>query len=292
MNLLKGAFKNLKTVPQLLLLLSLSCLLFYMGLGIWMMLTQGNTSDIQSIRLLQLIQSIGIFLIPPFLFGYLCSYSKPTEYLALHQKPDSVEVLYVILIMLTAIPLINLLSYLNQQIVLPEALAPLEEWMKQSEKEAATLTQQLLEANSIGGLLFNLLLIALIPAFGEELFFRGTLQNILSRWKGAHAAIWITGFLFSAFHLQFYGFFPRWLLGVFFGYALVWSGSLWLPVIAHFTNNAVAVIFYYFSKPTGEKMNIDNIGIGSTWWLGIISAILTIYLIYRLKSNFPKRIQP
>ncbi len=79
--------------------------------------------------------------------------------------------------MLTAIPLINLLSYLNQQIVLPEALAPLEEWMKQSEKEAATLTQQLLETNSIGGLLFNLLLIALIPAFGEELFFLCTYRT-------------------------------------------------------------------------------------------------------------------
>jgi membrane protease YdiL (CAAX protease family) len=290
MNLLKGAFKNLKTVPQLLILVSLSCLLFYVGLGIWMILTHGNTSDIHSIRLLQLIQSVAIFLIPPFLFGYLCSDRKPTEYLALHQKPDSLSVRYVILIMLIAIPLINLLSYLNQQLVLPQALAPLEEWMKQSEEEAATLTQQLLETNSIGGLFFNLLLIALIPALGEELFFRGALQNILSRWKGIHAAIWITGFLFSAFHLQFYGFFPRWLLGVFFGYTLIWSGSLWLPVIAHFTNNAVAVIFYYFSKPTAEEMSIDNIGASSTWWLGIISAVLTIYLIFKLKSNTSKRV--
>jgi membrane protease YdiL (CAAX protease family) len=290
MNILKGAFKNLKTVPQLLVLVSLSCLLFYIGLGIWMILTHGNTSDIQSIRLLQLIQSVAIFLIPPFLFGYLCTDSKPTEYLALHQKPDSLSVRYVILIMLIAIPLINLLSYLNQQMVLPQALAPLEEWMKQSEEEAATLTQQLLETNSIGGLFFNLLLIALIPALGEELFFRGALQNILSRWRGTHAAIWITGFIFSAFHLQFYGFFPRWLLGVFFGYTLVWSGSLWLPVIAHFTNNAVAVIFYYFSKPNAEEMSIDNIGTSSTWWLGIISAILTIYLIFRLKSNISKRV--
>jgi len=95
-------------------------------------------------------------------------------------------------------------------------------------------------------MLFNIFMIAIVAAIGEELIFRGVIQKIFARWTGnIHLAIIITGFLFSLIHLQFYGFFPRWLLGVMFGYLMVWSGTLWLPIFAHFVNNAVAVLVSY-----------------------------------------------
>lgn len=289
MSSLKGVFKNRKIFSQLLLLLFLSGLFFYIGLAFWMVISAGRREDAQAIRVLQLIQSIGLFLIPPFIFAYLVSDRKPTEYLSLSQKINLKDVMYVILIMFIAIPFVNFLTSLNQQLVLPEVLAPVEEWMKQTEEEAALLTKQLLQVDNIGGLFANLILIALIPALGEELYFRGALQNVIGRGKGTHFAIWMTGFLFSAFHLQFYGLLPRWLLGVFFGYILVWSGNIWLPVIAHFTNNAIAVIFYYFSGQNNEVVNIDAVGTNDSWWMGVISLILTILLVFRIKSRIPKK---
>jgi hypothetical protein len=126
-------------------------------------------------------------------------------------------------------------------------------------------------------LAFNIFLIALIPAFGEELFFRGAVQGIIQEKMNVKFAIWITAIVFSAIHMQFYGFLPRMLLGAFFGYLLFWSENLWLPIAAHFTNNAVAIVFYYL-KYNGYKLpDIDTVGTGNTLWLGLISAAFAIY---------------
>jgi hypothetical protein len=184
-----------------------------------------------------------------------------------------------------AIPFINLITSLNQQIALPDFLAPVEAWMKNSEEQAAVLTEKMLNIHSINELLFNIFLIAMIPALGEELFFRATIQKILTQWRNAIWGIWIAAFVFSAIHLQFYGFFPRMLLGAFFGYLLVWSGSLWLPIIAHFTNNAIAVIFYYLKYNGYQVVDIDVIGSGETLWLGVVSGVLTIGGIILIKKN-------
>jgi hypothetical protein len=127
--------------------------------------------------------------------------------------------------------------------------------------------------------------IAVLPAFGEELFFRGAIIRVFQDWKGFKTAIWITAFIFSAIHLQFYGFVPRFLMGAFFGYLLLWSENLWLPITAHFINNLLAVIFYYF-KYNGYKIpDIDAIGTGNTLWIGIASGALGIFVIIWLKRR-------
>ena len=134
-------------------------------------------------------------------------------------------------------------------------------------------------------MLFNIFLIAFIPAMGEELFFRGALQGALRDWKGIKTAIWITAIVFSAIHLQFYGFVPRMLLGAFFGYLIFWSNSIWPAVLAHFVNNVMAVIFYYF-KYNGYKLpDIDTIGTGNTLWLGIASGAIALFGLFQLKKQ-------
>jgi membrane protease YdiL (CAAX protease family) len=103
-------------------------------------------------------------------------------------------------------------------------------------------------------MIINLFIIAILPAVGEEFFFRGVLQKILIKlFKSGHVAIWVTAFIFSAMHFQFFGFVPRFILGLIFGYLFFWSGTLWLPVISHFINNAVPVIMAY--KQGMEKFN-------------------------------------
>ena len=140
-----------------------------------------------------------------------------------------------------------------------------------------------------GGLIFNIILIAIIPALGEELFFRGALQGVMKAWKGAKLAIWITAIIFSAIHLQFYGFVPRMLLGAFFGYLLFWSENIWLPIIAHFVNNVLAVIFYYFKFNGYQVPDIDTIGTGNTLWLGIASGALAIFGFFQIRKRFRLR---
>jgi len=146
-------------------------------------------------------------------------------------------------------------------------------------------TLKLVNVHSISDLLFNFLLIAVIAGLGEELFFRGILQKIFSEWRNAVLAIWLAAFVFSAIHLQFYGFFPRMLLGAFFGYLLYWSGNLWLPILAHTINNGLAVIFYYLKFNGYQVVDIDTIGTNETVYLGVISAVLTAICIILLRRN-------
>ena len=93
-------------------------------------------------------------------------------------------------------------------------------------------------------------MIALLPAVGEELIFRGIIQRILKNlFRSGHLSVWVTAFVFSAIHFQFYGFLPRFILGLVFGYLFLWSETLWLPVIAHFINNGVLLLLVYFQNP-------------------------------------------
>ena len=140
-------------------------------------------------------------------------------------------------------PVINLLGLLNKQMELPAFMAPIEEWMRAQETLAEQLTTILLSSDSVWVILANLIVIAVTAGITEEFLFRGALQRVIGKWtSNPHTIIWIAAILFSAFHLQFYGFLPRMILGAYFGYLLYWSKSIWIPVFAHFVNNAFAVI--------------------------------------------------
>jgi membrane protease YdiL (CAAX protease family) len=121
-----------------------------------------------------------------------------------------------------------------------------------------------------------------IPAIGEEFFFRGGIQNIISDKKNIHVAVWVSAFVFSAIHMQFYGFIPRMLLGGMYGYLLFWSGSLWLPVIAHFVNNGMAVLVYYLRYNGSSMPDPDTLGLGRQWWMAVVSALCVGALLFFL----------
>ncbi|MDE6269714.1 MAG: CPBP family intramembrane metalloprotease, partial [Muribaculaceae bacterium] len=127
----------------------------------------------------------------------------------------------------------------------------------------------------------NILIIGVAAGVSEELFFRGALQRLLSTGgMSTHAAVWTAAVVFSAMHLQFFGFVPRMLLGAYFGYLLVWSRSIWLPAAAHALNNTVYVIMQWYYLRNGEPdVTIDNVGLGSTWPWAIVSLAATILLI-------------
>jgi membrane protease YdiL (CAAX protease family) len=224
-------------------------------------------------------------MLPPLITAYMWNQGKPATYLRLNVFPRWTSILNVTLIMLVAIPFINLLSWLNQQVVFPSYMSGIADLMRSSEDQIAELTQRILNVTGIDQLLFNLLVVAVVPALSEELFFRGSIQNILSVRCKNTLAIWLTAIFFSTIHMQFYGFVPRMLLGAFFGYLVVWSGSLWLPIIAHFVNNAVSVIFYYLVFNGYKLPDIDKTGTENTLWLGFLSGFITIGLIVWFYKN-------
>ena len=246
----------------------------------------------EALKWVQLIQTAALFLLPPFLMAFLWA-KQPLEWLKLKSETRGYG-LWAIFLMLMALPAINLVGYFNQQMSLPAFLEPLEQWMKTSEESAARLTEQFLNVSTYGGLIINILLMALLPAVAEELTFRGVLQNLFEvkdetlKKKGnrVHIAIWCSAILFSAIHMQFYGFLPRMLMGALFGYALVWTGSLWIPILMHFTNNAMAVILYFLAIRSGWDMDkVDTIGTNDTLWLGVVSLVLTIIGIYAFRRS-------
>ena len=249
--------------------------------------------SVNELKWVQLIQTAALFLLPPLLMAFLWA-KQPLEWLKLKSETRGYG-LWAIFLMLIALPAINLVGYFNQQMSLPAFLEPLEQWMKTAEANAAHLTEQFLSVTTFDGLIINILLMALLPAVAEELTFRGVLQRLIQtqtheainrEGKRVHLAIWCTAILFSAIHMQFYGFLPRMLMGALFGYALVWTGSLWIPILMHFTNNAMAVILYFLAIRSGWDMDkVDTIGTNDTLWLGVVSLVLTIIGIYAFRRS-------
>jgi membrane protease YdiL (CAAX protease family) len=285
--MIKGIFKDSGVLWKLLQLIAVFVFVMIATLLVTVLVTTGDMNDMSNVKVMQLIQSFGLFVIPPFVMASLWS-NNAFEFLRLKSTLRWTTVLYVVAFMLVAIPFINMLSWLNQQIILPEALSEIEKMMQSSEVQIAEITEKMLNVSTLGALLFNVFLVAVVPALGEELFFRGTIQRLLSDWKGALFAIWITAFVFSAIHMQFYGFLPRMLLGAFLGYLLLWSGSLWLPIIAHFVNNSVAVVFYYLKFNGVKVIDVETIGTDDTLWLGIVSGIVCVFLGFLIRKNTRK----
>ena len=280
----KGFLAQSGILSKMLVLIGVTLFLSILSIMFWKIFFNADMNDIVSLKILQLFQSIGTFVLPPLVLAYVWS-NNPGQFLHLQRKTKMSTYFYVVFFMLIIIPFINLLGYFNQQLVLPESLKSVELWMKASESQAAGFTEKLLNVHTVPALFFNVFLIAVLPAIGEELFFRGAVQGFFTQHKNVFAGIWMAAFIFSAIHLQFYGFFPRLLLGAFFGYLVYWSGNLWVPIIAHFANNVVAVLFYYFRNNGYNLPDIDKVGTASTLWVGLLSAVLCVLGICFLKKE-------
>jgi len=244
------------------------------------LMTGTTDTGLRFLKLFQTLSSIGTFVVPALLLKYI--ERNRTQYLDFSIPNPRRLMIIAVVIMLVSGPFLELTSIINQQMQLPGFLSEMESWMKAKELEMAQLTEKLLVTSTVSGLMFNLFMIAVLPAIGEELVFRGCLQPIFHRWtNNIHLAIWISAIIFSAIHIQFYGFIPRMLMGAVFGYMFYWGKSIWLPIIAHFINNATAVIYTFVMLKQGKSFEeINNEGVPH-WSLYILSTFFLAFLIYR-----------
>ncbi len=283
---MKGIWQSASIQMQLvylLLLLIASFVLFYLigMLGFilgetpnMLDLTVGNTMSV--LKWMQGCSAIGLFVAPPLLFAYFTKHQLGWNHV------NRQQILLAVAFMMLSMPFINGLAVWNEGLHLPSFLGSLESWIRQAEAEAMRMTEAFLIMDTPLDLLINLVVIAIIPAVGEELLFRGVIQKLFLKWNGkVHLSVWLTAFVFSAVHMQFLGFFPRLILGAVLGYMLVWSGSLWLPIVAHFTNNAFAVLLTYFIgmdkiNPSVEKLGAEG---GSVVLISGLGGLLLLYLL-------------
>ncbi len=255
------------------------------------MLTGLDFSDPESMKLLkylQVFQTIGLFVVPSIIAASLFHPSW-REYLQLYKKPTGQAILLVFLLIFIINPFINFTGEINSRMHFPEWLSGMETWMRNAEDTAEKLTKAFLKVGSFGGYLFNLFMIAVLPAIGEELLFRGVIQKLFTQMaRNHHWGIWLSAALFSALHLQFYGFIPRMILGGIFGYLLVWSGSLWLPIIAHFINNAAAVTLLYLIDNGAISQRIEEFGtVPGEWYIALISFAIGLFLFITVRKQYP-----
>lgn len=236
-------------------------------------------SNIEFGKYVQMLSHLGMFVVPAILFAYLVG-KNIKKYLSVDKKPDMKQVFLGICLVVASFPLIGFLLEINMKLSLPEFLAPLERWIYSSEEAAQLLTDKFLSVTTTKGLIINILLIAVLPAFGEEFIFRGALMRTLKQWtNNAHLAVWLSAIIFSAIHIQFLGFLPRLFLGALFGYMVMYSGSLWIAIIAHFVNNAIAVVAFYFYHNNYTNVQLEEISKGQSGLVYILISIILISLL-------------
>lgn len=295
---MKGLLKNKSAGTQFLIFISIALASFFIigllgtvllskitGISLETMSdsSKWNFTDgkiITVIRGMQIIQFVSLFLVPSFLCAWFFS-TDSKKYLGLRLPTNIRYFLVAIAVMMLAIPLVSFLGELNRNVQFP---AGIDKWMKTQEAEATKTIIALLSTHSVKDLILNIICIAVLAAVGEELLFRGIAQRLLIKlFKNHWAGIIISAFLFSAMHMQFYGFLPRFVLGILLGFIYWYSGSLWTAILAHFFYDAFLVVLVYFNPSTlndENALNLSNIALAAT-----ISLALVVFLVLWMKKK-------
>ena len=172
----------------------------------------------------------------------------------------------------------------NMGIQLPDFLKQFDDWARDTEGKLAEVTKLMTDFTSFGQFAASLFVIALLPAIGEELVFRGLIQNeILRGTRNVHVAIWFAAILFSAIHMQFFGFVPRVLLGAMFGYLYWWSGNLTIPIVAHFIHNGFTLTMIYLYNI--GSVDIDGEESAPVTFV-IVTLVVTAIILFYLRKYF------
>lgn len=252
-----------------------------------------DPSTVLALKYFQIVNQVGVFIAPAILFVILTD-DDFRGYLRFNNGFKFFSIIFGCIVLLVSLPFINWLVQINSSMHFPAFLAGMETWMREAEENAQKLTDAFLLTSSWEGLLVNLIMIALLAAVGEELIFRGILVRLFRDWTGSvHLAVIIPAFLFSALHLQFYGFFGRFALGIVLGYLFIWSGSLWVPVFVHFFNNAMAVIISFLDQRGIISTDLESFGSSNNVFVicgSLLMMIFTLSIIYlHEKGHFKKK---
>lgn len=290
---MKGYFENSSGFVKLCILVLIVSTCALIGICVSTVYLQliKAADGIGNTQALLFIQNSCLFILSPLMIQHFLWKDPIRE--ALHFKKPTLLVLFIgTLAIISISPFIDMLATWNKGVHLPDSMHAIELWMVQSENAAEAITKQLLSINTWNGFAANIVIVALMAGIGEELMFRGVLQKLFIGWtKNTHAGILIAAFIFSAIHLQFFGFFPRFALGALLGYMFAWSGSIWVPIIAHSLNNAIVIIlsssFVNQNNATLGELKDTHIPI----WTGVLSLTFVCILMFTLKKTQANKVK-
>jgi uncharacterized protein len=290
-------FQDAKPYAQLLIFIGITCISFFI-LGIITVVMQqsgainlltlqdaanyANNSVVKDFRVYQLLSDVFLFIIPAIVIAFLVTKQK-LQYLQVSSIGSFSLLIMGVITILASMPFIGFIGELNARIPLPDLLQKMED-------SGDAIEAALMAHHTVNDLIWNLIVIALAAAISEELFFRAGMQKIIiAMSKNIHVGIWITAIIFSAIHLQFSGFFPRMLLGVFLGYLFVWSGSIWVNIFAHFVFNGIQIFVQYLQDAKASNRVLDKMCSQTPDYISvIISTVLTaalLVVVYRLSRK-------
>lgn len=239
----------------------------------------GDGFTAKGMRIFAIVQDLLVFILPAVVAAFVAT-RLPASLLTVNVRPRLFSIIMAIIVMLTSLPAMELLIEWNNNLHLPESMSGLEESLRNMEDSASTGISALSGGNTVGDLIMGILIIGILTGIAEELFFRGALQNLFMTMPKVkkHFAIWAAAFIFSFMHFQFFGFVPRLLLGAYFGYLIWWTGSVWVPVIAHAFNNSLVVLLSWIAARSGVAESVENaaaINLGTDWYTITLSVAVT-----------------
>lgn len=254
------------------LLLLIFGLVFSSVLGILIsMMRGGGVMSITNMQITQVCNQVIGLLLPPLLYVMLV-YEKPFNYLGCNELPK--WSLLGIVAMFTVLPFNAWVAKWNENIVFPESMAAWESKLKALHGTYETTSDLLMNGSN---LVIGIVIFGLLAAISEEFLFRSVIQKALVKlFKNAHIGIIVTALVFSAFHTDFYGFFPRFILGLMLGYMFWMSGSIWASIIMHFTNNATIVMLYFLNKKEVINIDVESVGSTNNAFFIILSLVVTV----------------
>ena len=265
----------------ILLFTGLIVSLLIMGL-MNMVFGMDDASNATSIYTGSVLQSLFAIALPAYLTVALTTDSS-TRYLKLGwDEKMGWKVIFAVLLFVFSYPFVSFLTQWNSGMQLPEWMSSIEELMRSMEDAAMETTKLLLSGRTPAMLILNLIVVAGLAAFSEELFFRGALQQFLcERFRNGHVAVWLSALLFSLVHFQFYGFLPRMMLGVLLGYLFLYTRNLWVAVIFHFVNNATVILLYFFWSDKEWFSRMEELPVTIPFLVvATVSVLLTLLLFW------------
>lgn len=236
-------------------------------------------------------QAVIMFSEPSIITAQIEGKSEWKKKLGLNDAPSMKSIAGVIIVFIVGMTLMNQIIYWNDNLILPDWANGFAKASRELEESARKTSEVILNINSVSGLIINLLVVSVLTGIAEELFFRGGLQRLLCYKLSGHSAVWISAIIFSAMHVQLYGFFPRMLLGAFFGYVYLWTGNLWISIFAHAFNNAIVIISECLVYNSLIDFNSDSIGVIQSGFpvYAAVSGVLLIIVLYHRKLWFLKK---
>lgn len=277
--------------------IGLLAMLPFAGVGLEALSSPNFLSDMmtnpaykRAIMIMNASVAICAFIVAPLVYLYAYA-KKPLSIFFNNNNIITIPLLLTIFIVVAFMTVNSIFIEWNAKMELPEFLGGFEAWAKRLEEQAQVLTQMMTRFDNKVDFALALIVIGLVPAVGEELLFRGLIQNqLLGIAKNAHVAIWLAAIIFSAFHFQFYGFVPRVLLGALFGYLYYWSGNLLVPIVAHLINNGLTLLLLYMYQHGAIVFDIESetsVPLGNI----IFSLVLGVALMVYFRRYFAVRVR-